>query len=286
MNCKIDYFQKIALGLIVLLLFGCTENLLDEIADKDTNDARYFQAKMEINDRDYAAAIALLESIDASYLTVRERVPVYASAYAGRCGLEFLTLLDSLQNGGSNTIFSILMAGFPGATIAENLVDCLQSQSILAGIGDQDARDGDENLLMAFVSLSTVGTALSALADTDDDGNADATFDQCDLADLPEQRVREIGASVAIALLSLTAIGTDYGVGDSLSDVSDICALDPSLAAFCTNTDPASFTADEVRFLRYAIGSSDYGIDSCNGGGLNFNDCAIFYEPPGAPDCF
>ena len=258
--------------LFPLLLVSCSTNFFDEIADKDTPEAVYFQAKQEINSRNYTAAITLLETLDPAYLAVRERNAVYASAYSGRCGLEFLTLLTNLQNGGASTIFSLLMSGFPGATLTENAADCNQSQSILTTVGDEDARNGDENLLMAFTSLSEIGTILSALADTDDDGVADATFDQCDAGDLPEAQVRQVGASIATAILSLAAIGTGY-IDDATSDVTALCALDPNLAVFCTSTDPAVFTAPQVQALRYAIGSSDVGINSC--GGNNFTNCAI-----------
>src|SRR6056297_313761 len=94
---------------------SCSENIFDEIADKDTDEAIFFQAKQQINSRNYGTAITLLESLTPSYLTARERIPVYSSAYSGRCGLEFLTLLNSLQNTTSGTLLGILMQGFPGA---------------------------------------------------------------------------------------------------------------------------------------------------------------------------
>lgn len=267
---------KILLSSILLFSLGCSENLFDEIADKDTDEAIYFEAKQQINARNYSAAITLLESLSASFRTARERLPIYASAYSGRCGLEFLTLLNSLQNTGSSTVLGTLMGAFPGATKsgASGHEDCTTATDALATIGNESVRDGDENLLMAFTALSKIGTILSAFADTDDDGAADGTFDQCvdDNNNLPEARVRDIGASFATAILSLTAIGTSY-IDGALADVNALCALDPQLAAVCTSTDPASFTAAQVQALRYAIGSNDFGIDSC--GGNDFTNCAI-----------
>lgn len=259
---------------LILLIFlsSCSSNLFDEIANKDTPEAIYFQAKQEINSRNYTAAITLLETLDPAYLANRDRAPVYASAYSGRCGLEFLTLMNNLQNSGASTVFSILMGAFPGATISNHVADCNQSQTILAAIGDESQRNGDENLLMAFTSLSEIGTLLSALADLDDNGTADPAFDQCDAGDISDAQVREIGSNIAIALLSLTAIGTSY-IDGALADVNSLCALDPNLAVFCSTTDPSTFTPVQVQALRYAIGSNDFGIDSC--GGNNFTNCAI-----------
>lgn len=261
-----------SLILICCFLSACSENLFDEIADKDTPEAVFFAAKQEINSQNYGAAIILLTSLDPTFLTVRERVPIHASAYSGRCGLVFLTLLTNLQNAAASaTVFGTLMAAFPGA-LAANADDCIQAETIMDALGDESERTGDENLLMAFNSLAKIGTILSSLADTDDDGTADAAFDQCDDTDFPEARVRELGAGLAVAILSLTAVGTSY-VDDTLSDVTAFCAIDPNLNSFCTATDPASFSANEVQALRYAVGSNDLGVDSC--GGNNFTACAI-----------
>ena len=267
--------MKCLFGLFILIFIfsGCSENLFDEIADKDTPEAVFFQAKQEIKARNYAAAISLLQSLDPLFLSDRERVPVHASAYSGRCGLEFLTLLTNLQNAGSATVLAQLMTGFPGATNL-SVLDCIQAETIIEVIGDENQRNADENLLMAFNGLAKVGTILSSLADSDDDGTADAGFDQCDVTDFPEAMVRELGASVAVTLLSISAIGSSsIDTGDTLTDITDICSQDPNLAVFCTSTDPSSFSANEVQAMRYIVGSNDFGIDSC--GGNNFSDCAL-----------
>ncbi len=263
-------FQVFIFAFLIFNL-GCSKNLFDEIADKDTPEAIFFQAKQEINNRNYSQAILLLESLDPLFMSERSRVPILASAYAGRCGLEFLSLLTNLQNISSSTVMGTLMGAFPLA-LASQVDDCIEAENILSSLGDASARLGDENLLMAFNSFSKIGTILSSLADTDGDGVVDAGFDQCDNTDLPEAMVRQIGTGIANTLLSLASIGTNY-VDDAVNDVTALCALDPNLNVFCTATDPTSFTAIEVQFLRYAIGSSDVGINSC--GGDDFSTCAV-----------
>ena len=254
-----------------ILLCSCTTNLYDELAKKDTPEAVFFEAKLQINKQDYDAAINLLQTLDASFLADRQRVPVHASAYAGRCGLVFLELLNSMQNTGSSTVLGTLMGAFNSATAAD-VADCIESERIMTDdIGDESVRDGDENLFMAFNSLAKIAAILSSLADTDDDDIADATFDQCDATDLPEVMVRQIGTGIGVALLSLAAVGTSY-VDGAISGVQSLCDEDPNLSVFCTATDPASFSATEVQALRYAIGSNDFGINSC--GNRDFSNCA------------
>ncbi len=256
---------------LLFLTIGCTQNIFDEIANKDTDEAKYFEARQKINSRSYGEAIEILETIEPSYLQVRERVPVYASAYSGRCGLEFLTLLNSIQNSSVQTIFLLLMSAFPGAQAA-NVQDCLQAEGIIEAVGDETARNGDENLLIAFNSLAKIGTILSSLADTDDDGAADGTFDQCDNTDFPDTMVRELGSSIGTTIASLGAIGTSY-IDGATQEVEALCDEHPNLEIFCSPTDPADFDPAEVEALRIAIGSSDLGINSC--GGNDFGDCAL-----------
>ncbi len=265
--------KKIFYSFILLVALGCSENIFDEIADKDTNEAKFFAAKQRLNERAYSEAIDILESIEPVYLQARDRIPVYASAYSGRCGLEFLTLLESLQNtsGGSQTLFTLLMGAFPGA-LPTNVQDCMNAEEIIEFIGDESARNGDENLLLAFNSLAKIGTILSSLADTDDNGSADATFDQCNNTDFPDEMVRELGHSLGLTIVSLQAIGTDYIEG-ATDEVQALCQADNNdyLEVFCQAVEPEDFNSNEVQALRLAIGSSDIGIDSC--GGNNFEDC-------------
>ncbi|MEM7645627.1 MAG: hypothetical protein AAF203_01845 [Pseudomonadota bacterium] len=268
------YLSMILLSMT--LLSACSENIFDEFADKDTDEAVFFQAKQSLNARNYTEAINLLESLDPAFLTDRARVPIYASAYSGRCGLEFLTLLNTMQNTGAATVIGTLMGAFPGAQAA-NIQDCIRSEEIVEALGEVGDRTNDENLLMAFNALAKIGAILSTFADTDDDAVADAGFDQCDVNDISDEMVREIGASIAVTVVSLGAIGTSY-IDDSLADVNALCALDASLGRFCSITDPLEFLDPEVQALRYAIGSNDFGIDSC--GGNDFTNCPVAQPPP------
>lgn len=253
-----------------LILCSCTTNLFDELAEKDTPEAIFFEAKRKINDQDYDAAILLLNSLDPSYLTDRERVPVHASAYAGRCGLVFLDLLTSVQNPGTSTILGLLMAAFNNSD-ANDVSDCITAEDILRDdIGDSTVRNANENLFNAFISLSKIAAILSFTSDTDNDDVADGTYDVC--TTIPDNLVRHVGAGIGSTLLSLAAVGTSY-VDDAIADVNTLCAQDPNLNVFCTADDPSAFGANEVQALRWAIASSDYGIDAC--GGNDFSNCAI-----------
>lgn len=252
--------------LLSFVLLSC-ENVLDETAKRNTPEAVYYQAKMRLNERDYTGAINLLQSLGPAFLAQRPVSLVYASAYSGRCGLEFVTFADSLQGVASaGSIFSFLMGTYPDSTDTR-IADCVVSEGIVNSFGTASQRSADENVLMGLSSLTKVGVILNRYADTDSDGSPDAGFDHCDNTDFPEDGVREIGSGIAQSILSIAAVGSGLS-DDALQEITDLCAIDPQLNVFCTTTDKNAFNATEVSALRSVLGSSDLGIGSCVGGFL------------------
>ena len=245
--------------ILLLLCAGCSDNILSDIAETRTPAAIYHEAKLSMNDGDYASAISLLQTLDPAFLAQRDVALVYASAYSGRCGLNFVNLLTQLESvAASPTIFVFFMGIFPEGTDAK-IADCVFSEGTLNTFGDYTLRSTDENILMGLSSLTKVGTILSRYADTDLDGLADAGFDHCDVTDFPDDAVREIGTGIANAILSISAVSSTIS-SDTLTEITTICALAPQLNAFCTNTDKTTYSALEVSVLRSILGSTDQGI--------------------------
>ncbi|MCC6137285.1 MAG: hypothetical protein IT287_01530 [Bdellovibrionaceae bacterium] len=259
--------KLIALFGILLVSISCS-NVLEQVAKKDTEQAVFFEAKMALNERNYDSAITLLQSLGPAFLAQRNVSLIYASAYSGRCGLEFVTLVESLTNMSTDNLFLFLQSAFPGGTDTR-IADCLASEAILNGLGDYTQRLSDENILMGFSSLTKVGTILSRYSDLDSDGITDPAFDHCSLTDLPDSAVREVGTGVANAVLSISSVASDISSG-TLDDITAYCALAPELNVFCTNTDPNAYSALELRVFRQLIGSTDLGVGACT----NFTDLA------------
>lgn len=245
--------------LLLFNLMGCNKNILEETAKTDTTQARFYEAKLQMNDGNYTTAIQILDSLGPSFLAQREVALVYASAFSGRCGLNFVNLLTQLDSVGSaSTLFVFLMNLFPEGTDSK-IGDCVISESTLNTIGVYSARTADENILMGLSSITKVGTVLSRYADTDGDGSADAGFDHCDLTDFPDNAVREIGTGIANAILSINQVGSAVST-DTLSEILAICGMNPNLNVFCTTTDKTAYTATEVTFLRSILASTGEGI--------------------------
>lgn len=252
------------------VLFFCAScrNVLQDTAKATTDDAIFYEAKLSLNDRDYTTALALIDSLSPTFLAQRDVSLVRASAYSGRCGMEFVSFVNSLSELGSNNLFLFLMQTYTGAT-ATHVADCIAAEGILNGFGDYTQRIADENVLMGFSSLTKVGSIIAQRADLDLDDATDASFDHCDNTMFPEVDVRQVGSGIANAILSITAVASSISSG-TLAQIAAFCAADASLNAICTNTDPTAYTALEVRALRQLVGSADLGIGACT----NFADLA------------
>ncbi len=249
--------------LIIFLFFcaGCSENVFDDIAQPNTPAAVYYQAKLSMNSGNYNTAIQLLDSLGATFLAQRDVALVYASAYSGRCGLNFVNLLTQLGSiSTAPSIFLFFMRNYPSGTDAK-ITDCVFSETTLNTFGSHTLRSADENILMGLSSLTKVGTVLSRYADTNNDGVADAGFDHCDVTDFPDDAVREVGTGIANAILSISAVSSTISTG-TLTRITTVCGYAPQLNAFCTNTNKSSYSAMEVSALRSILGSTDEGISA------------------------
>lgn len=262
-------FRNFAVAALAALLLGCSVNIFENFGDKTTDAALLESAKSLIDTGDYSGALQEFAAMSPEYRSRRGVVPYYASAYAGRCGLNALTLISDIDNIGATRIFPFLMDEYPSGTPAEE-TDCANAEDLMETI-DVTAtnRTDDENLLMAMIGLSKMGVVLSQFADTDANGTVDAGFDPCTAAALPDADVRQFGSSLSRSLGSLSALtSTSFG-GSSMADLTSVCTDLATYAPsydFCSVTDPADFTADQIKGIRSVINeSSAVGLGTCTG---------------------
>lgn len=261
--------QLIILIFFIISLTAC-ENIFNDIADKTSDEAVYFEARKQLNQRNFTTSIDLMGNLSADFLAQRDVNLTYASAHSGRCGLDFFPLAtqieDNLSSAASIYLFlTSLFLGDTDTTVTDaRIVDCQTSETALTSIGNETVRNADENILLGFSSLVKIGTLLNRYADLDNDGTVDAGFDNCDPGQLPEAAVREIGSGTALAILSAEASAASLNP-DLLGDITGLCAVDPLLNTFCTTTDPSAYSALEVQALRTIIGMTDFGLGVCVG---------------------
>lgn len=263
---------KIMMVLCYFVLAGCSVNILSEFGDATTDEALLFDAKMKIDSQDWTGAIEKFAEMSDDFRSSREVRAIEASAFAGRCGLNFLDMINTFANLGSTFLFRALMESFTGSTAA-NVADCVEASDLIKQINATAAnRTTDENILMAFLEFAKIGAVISSNADPDDDGTPNwADNDSCSAVNISDADINEIGSAVANAVASLEAIdgSSDIG-GDQLSDLAAFCDVldDAPLDAtynFCTALNTTDMTANMRRAVRSIIQENEYvGIGTCN----------------------
>jgi len=273
------YSVKFIFALLMLTNLSCSVNILENFADKTTNEALRVDAMKLINQGSYTEALAKIGQMTESYAASRGIVALKAQANAGICGLNFFDFVLSLKNLGTQRILPFLIGNFRAGTNTTKIDACVTAENLIKSIGAVGARNTDENLLMLLISFTKVGQLLSYYADADQDGNATAAYDVCTIggvgvrtaaAAMPDEDLGEVGTGLTLAMESLTAVASSVDLGSgSLDSLSTACSSMPAGFNFCTKTAKADFDASELLAIRSFIREgSSIGLDlnGCGGG--------------------
>jgi hypothetical protein len=271
----------ISLILILLSSLSCSVNVLSTFADKTTNDAYYVDAQAKINAGDYDGALASIAK-----MTNQTETPVVmlkASAYGGKCGLDYIDFALNFANNSIN-LMAFVLSEMRSPT-SDRIDACIAGQNLVTGLGTAAQRTSDQNIFMALLSLAKLGVILGYYSDADDDGVADVSGDRCVYGatsrptapvseDFFESDLRELGTGLTIAYQSLKAVSSTINLGSSTtSSLDTICTL---LNDACDITDPSLFSPLQLQALRSLVNeTSAIGVGPCtvNGGSGNVTDC-------------
>ncbi len=272
-------FRKIPARYIIYLFFlllGSCANIFSDLAQKDTDNAKVFEIKNKIDNSNWTGAINDIAALNTDLKARRDIIVLKASAYAGRCGLDVLTVLNNMATSGGASLFIILMKAFPYAS-TNSVNDCIAAQDALNTIGSETVRTVDENLLMAFVSFAKIGSILNRDADTDHDNVVDSSYEgtRCGISN---GTLGEIGYSIALASLSLTSAGTSIPVAvlpPRTSIARNRMELPPGTGCLAAILDPpAAFAERRVRTLIGRSPSPGRGATARIGGAGRSVECA------------
>ncbi len=248
---------------IALGNFGCSVNIFETFADKTTNEALYENALKLIREGDYTSAIAEIAKMKGAYPALPRVISLKASAFAGRCGLDFIGFAQTLAGIGATRLFPFLVDKVRGGTTTK-IDDCETAENLIESIGAVAARSNDDNIFLVMVNFMKIGNILSLYADAPaQDGVGDVGFDACvvngsrTVGSFSDADARQLGSALTLAIEALTQVGSSINLGSgSLAAVSGACGLlTGGLAAynFCAVTDPAAFTANQVKGIRSLV---------------------------------
>lgn len=258
--------KNISLCLTAIILVSCSGNVLTELSNEASDEALYEEALKDINDGNYVGAVQACIDMSAGATADRSVAYVCASAYSGRCGLDFLSLLTAIEAYAAAPVLNTMMffsSVSHGAT-ATNVSDCATSTGLLQGIGAAATRTADENLLMVFNNIMTLGVVGNFYADTDDNDVRDPAYDTCGdidnaTADIVTEAFWELKESAgSTGITELTGFATT---------INAACATLPGINDFCSATDPSAFTLDETKGAKglFREDTGSFGLGDCGG---------------------
>ena len=232
--------------LLILSSISCS-NIFAGGARKTTDAAKFLDAKIKVNARDWQGAIDLINSMSTKYQARRDVKFLLASAQGGLCGLDFIALAQRLsQQGGTSNLFQLLLDVFRGGANADVRRDaCIEADVAINDIStDPLERDADENTLAAFIGIAKATAALAVGMDTDGNGVADAADPCTQIADADANQIITGMNMAYTSLQQVTTIGSAF--------VTAYGAMCATLGAndFCNVVDPAAATQSERQGAR------------------------------------
>lgn len=257
----------------VVMTTACAKNLFIGFTDYSTDEAHYSQAMIYLNDRDWDNAISELQQTTSSFQSRRQTRYIFASAYAGKCGLDTIALIDAFDNMGSTRLFPFLLGVYKAGGATE-LTACKNAETQLRNISDDPTlRNNGENLLMVLIEFAKMGTIFAKNpVDANDDGNMD-TFngtDHCSTTNMiVDADVNELITGLSQVIASLPNAGTTFGE-DELAFLTDACEVleglpDPTYN-FCGVINTSDVVANQRKGVRMLFGSNEgVGLGNCSG---------------------
>ncbi len=171
--------NKIILIIFLVLTQACQNNLMDGFGSHDADDKHYSNALEALNEERYDDSIGIInqQMSPAGQAQVKSR-ELLASAYAGKCGLNFLDYTSRLAQLSSGSPMYLTMYPFIGRTALPDF--CRQSLLIIESLGPTELRTVNQNTFAAIVGMVLLGSTLRTSADISPVfGNGIADVDIC-----------------------------------------------------------------------------------------------------------
>ena len=246
-----------------LLNGSCGGNFFEGMSGKTSHAAVIEEVRNLVNDLEFSEAVDVIEANTDLVITDRGDMMLFASAYAGDCGLTFAEIFDSLATA-TGSPMNFMMSAFTTKAVVPD--HCYQAQLWIERIGAAGVRTTNENIAMFLIGMAKIGTYLRNRADADRDGTVDGTFDSCDNTDLPRDEVKQVVSGFGLLIENVAALGTNIS-GSLSGSVTSINAVCVGLGLTCNVTDPTAISDGDADSFRDAIKSSSttmIGIETCD----------------------
>ena len=244
------FWGLLFLFFVIFTLTGCDDSVFESIADDDSYEARIEEARIAIDDTNYAGARALLLALNADFPNTAEVLRLLANAYAGLAGLdtfnllETIDLLDDQNNEGGIDMIGLVLGSADGVLTATEITNKLANfANAINALASISSPTDDERVQLGIMSLNHAALTIADII-IEDTGNTEVTLTDEGLDTLypagtpPEfsteatsERLTSISQDIVTISDSVAAIDRVTGA-DVNNDISE------SLEGFQNDVDP------------------------------------------------
>jgi len=230
---------------------------------KNSDDALLYNAEMAVNAQAYDSAISIItQKVSGAGQQKNLAREILASAYAGKCGLNFIDYTQALAAATTGSAFVRLATPFVGKVVSP--ASCLTSLQTLDLIGSKAQRTLNQNAFAAIVGMVLMGSATRLYTDDaplNGDGGQDVANISCSLT---EEQMNHIVLGYAYMAQNFSALTGQIGASSSTSVSDSIAACTGIAGAACSNTDPAQITPLVRDTMKDLMNTIQYGVGAFN----------------------
>lgn len=267
--------QKKIVSLIFAVFLGwilaaCTQNILNDVASRDSDEAILFDAETSVNNRDWDVAISHIGRLSSGGQASAKAREILASAYGGKCGLIFVDYIEALGAATTGSAMTILKQPFIGLIV--DPPQCLLALQQMDLIGVSSSRTQNQNFFTAILGMVLMGSGLRHYIDNtpvEGDGTNDVNI--CTV--VADDEIDDIILGFGYMSQNLSAVSSSDIGGGSLTAITDMNTACQSVGgSSCSITDPAAITPQMRDFFRDLTNTTEYGVGAFSTGG---NDLLI-----------
>lgn len=250
--------------LLSIILTACS-NPLASLSSQTSDEYLMEEATKANNGRDYDRALEILtQRLSTSARASMKAKELLASAYAGKCGFNFVEYVENLADAVGGTAFRLAMDPFVGVELEPEY--CLSALQTMDSIGTPAERTANQNTFTAITGMVLMGASLRAYSDVAPTALGDGTVDVNLCSGVTNDQMDDVIVGYGyftqnFAYLSAQLVGSSsFG---SLQDAINVCS-DIGISCSVTNkTDITNVVRDTFRDL---INTVEFGVGSyaCN----------------------
>lgn len=255
------------LFLTILSFFvnSCGPNALSGLSSQTSDDYYLEEAKKANNGQNYDYALdILLNKLSTSAQAQVATKELLASAYAGKCGFNFVDYVTSFADNTADAVFDVVMQPFVQVEAAPQY--CLLALQTIDTLGTPAQRTANQNTFSAITGLVLMGISLRAYADKDGtnnngNGSMDSNNMICQVGQVTDDQMDDIIVGYGYFVTNVAYVSADLLGDTSMDGLTDSIAVCESIpGAVCTVTNKDDVTSQTRDVIRRLLNTSTYGI--------------------------